>query len=150
MVYRVRTMQDVIDSSPSALLHRYAAWLTTAFALAALLLGVVGLYGVISHSVAQRTQEIGVRIAVGAQRADVLRLILKEGGTLIGIAASIGLAASLFTGQMLRGFLFAVEGWDPLAFAVSVLALAGIATVASCIPAWRATRLNPIQALRYE
>jgi len=150
VVYRVCTMQDVIDSSPSALLHRYAAWLTTAFALAALLLGVVGLYGVMSHSVAQRTQEIGVRIAVGAQRADVLRLILKEGGTLIGIGTSIGLAASLFTGQLLRGFLFAVKGWDPLAFAVSVLALAGIAALASCIPAWRATRVNPIQALRYE
>jgi predicted permease len=150
VVYRVRTMRDVIDSSPSALLHRYAAWLTTAFALAALLLGVVGLYGVINHSVAQRTQEIGVRIAVGAQRADVLRLVLAEGGVLIALGAILGLAASLFTGQLLHGLLFAVKEWDPLAFAVSVLVLAGIATVASCIPAWRATKVSPIQALRYE
>lgn len=150
VVYIVRTMQEVVDGSPAAMLHSYAAWLTTAFALAALLLGVIGLYSVISNSVAQRTQEIGVRMALGAQRGNVLHMIFIEGGKLIAIGAAVGLAASLLAGQLLRGFLFAVKSWDPLAFAASFLVLALVAAVASCIPAWRATRVNPIQALRYE
>ena len=149
-VFAVRTMNEIIEDSPSAMLHRYAAWLTMAFAFAALLLGVIGLYSVISHSVTQRTQEIGVRMALGAQRADVLRLVAGQGSMLILIGAAAGLMASLLAGELMRGFLFAVKAWDPIAFAGALLLLALVAAVASCIPAWRATRVNPIQALRYE
>lgn len=150
LVLNVRTMQEVVDASPSAMLHRYAAWLTTAFALAALLLGVIGLYSVISSSVTQRTQEIGVRMALGAQRRDVLRMILTDGSKLIAVGAAVGLAASVAAGQMLRGFLFAVHGWDLEAFAISAIVLAMVALVGSYIPAWRAAKVDPIVALRYE
>ncbi len=144
------TMVQVINNSPPAYIHRSAAWLVGGFAVLALLLGVVGLYGVIAYSVSQRTREIGVRMALGAQRSSVYQLILKEAGwlTVLGIAA--GLACSIAAATMMGKLLFGVRSWD-IPTLVSVAMLLGFsALVASFIPARRAASVNPVEALRAE
>jgi predicted permease len=144
------TMVEVINNSPPAYIHRSAAWLVGGFAVLALLLGVVGLYGVIAYSVSQRTREIGVRMALGAQRSSVYQLILKEAGwlTVLGIAA--GLACSIAAATMMGKLLFGVRSWD-IPTLVSVAMLLGFsALVASFIPARRAASVNPVEALRAE
>jgi len=144
------TMSERIHDSPSAYLHRSAAWIVGGFAGLALLLGVVGLYGVIAYSVSQRTREIGVRMALGAQRGSVYRLILGEAGwlTIVGIAA--GLAVSLAAATLMRKLLFGVQAWDaPTLIAVAVV-LALCALLASYLPARRAASVNPVEALRAE
>ena len=116
----------------------------------ALLLGVVGLYGVVAYSVSQRTREIGVRIAIGAQRATVYNLILKESATLIAIGLAIGLICSVAASALMKNLLFGVRSWDvPTLFAVAaVLTIATLA--ASFIPARRAASVDPVEALRAE
>jgi predicted permease len=144
------TMVQIINNSPPAYIHRSAAWLVGGFAVLALLLGVVGLYGVIAYSVSQRTREIGVRMALGAQRSSVYQLILKEAGwlTVLGIAA--GLACSIAAATMMGKLLFGVRSWD-IPTLVSVAMLLGFsALVASFIPARRAASVNPVEALRAE
>lgn len=144
------TMVQVINNSPPAYIHRSAAWLVGGFAVLALLLGVVGLYGVIAYSVSQRTREIGVRMALGAQRSSVYQLILKEAGwlTVLGIAA--GLACSIAAATTMGKLLFGVRSWD-IPTLVSVAMLLGFsALVASFIPARRAASVNPVEALRAE
>jgi macrolide transport system ATP-binding/permease protein len=144
------TMSDRINNGQAAYLHRSAAWLVAAFASLALLLGTVGLYGVISYSVGQRTREIGVRMALGAQRASVYQLILKEACWLAVLGVAGGLACSLAAASLLRSMLFAVSPWD-LATLVSVICmLAAAALLASYMPARRAASLNPTDALRAE
>ena len=116
----------------------------------ALLLGAVGLYGVIAYSVAQRTREIGVRIALGAQRSDVTRLFLREGMSFIAVGLSIGLAGAFAVTRLLSSMLFGVKATDPLTFAFAAVLLALVAFAACQIPARRATRVDPIGALRTE
>jgi macrolide transport system ATP-binding/permease protein len=148
--YGASTMAERIHDSPSAYLHRSAAWLVGGFAGLALLLGVVGLYGVIAYSVSQRTREIGVRMALGAQRGSVYRLILREAGrlTIIGIVA--GLVVSMAATTLMRKLLFGVGMWDvPTLIAVAVV-LGGCALLASYLPARRAASVNPVEALRAE
>ena len=120
------------------------------FAALALLLGVVGLYGVIAYSVSQRTREIGVRMALGAQRASVYQLILKEAGwlTLFGIAA--GLACSVGAAMLIRSLLFGVTAWDVSTLGTVAGGLAVCAMLASYFPARRAASVNPVEALRAE
>jgi predicted permease len=145
-----QTMLQHINNSQSAYLHRSAAWLVGGFAALALLLGVVGLYGVIAYSVSQRTREIGVRMALGAERGSVYQLILKEAGrlTIIGIAA--GILCSVLCATFLRKLLFGTESWD-LPTLTGVALLLGIASLsASFIPAHRAASINPVEALRAE
>ena len=148
--YNPITMQERIHDSPTAYLHRSTAYLVGGFATLALLLGVVGLYGVIAYSVSQRTREIGVRMALGAQRSSVYQLILKEAGflTILGVAA--GLACSIAAATFMGKLLFGVRSWD-LPILCCVALLLGIAAlVASFIPAHRAASVNPVDALRAE
>ncbi len=144
------SMSDRIANSPSAYLHRSSAWLVGGFAAMALLLGVTGLYGVVAYSVSQRTREIGIRMALGAQRKNVRRLILGEAGRLTIGGLAIGLVCSLATALSMRKLLFGVSSWDlpTLAVVASVLALASI--VACYLPAKRAALVDPVQALRAE
>jgi macrolide transport system ATP-binding/permease protein len=144
------TMTERINSSPSAYLHRSSAWLVGAFAGLALLLGVIGLYGVVAYSVSQRTREIGIRMALGAQRSTVHRLILREAGWLTTGGLALGLVCSLVAAICLRRLLFGVSSWDvpTLAAVAAVLALAAL--LASHIPARRAASVNPVDALRSE
>jgi macrolide transport system ATP-binding/permease protein len=144
------TMRQHIDDSPTAYLHRASAWLVGGFAALALLLGVVGLYGVIAYSVSQRTREIGVRMALGAQRTSVYQLILKEAGwlTVFGIAA--GLACSVGAATLIRSLLFGVTAWDVSTLGAVAGLLGVCAMLASYFPARRAASVNPVEALRAE
>jgi macrolide transport system ATP-binding/permease protein len=111
-VYGANTMNEVMSASQSALLHRFSTWLVSGFATLALVLGVVGLYGVVAYSVSQRTREIGVRMALGAQRGAIQRLVLKEAGWLTGMGMIAGLACSVATTHLMRSLLFNVHAWD--------------------------------------
>jgi predicted permease len=143
-------MTDIISHSPAAYTRQIAAWLVGGFAALALLLGLVGLYSVIAYSVGQRTREIGVRIALGAQSASVYRLILTQAGRLIALGAALGLAAAVAAASLMTSLLFGVRAWD-LATLVSVTALLAVAGMfASWIPARRAAAVNPVDALRSE
>jgi macrolide transport system ATP-binding/permease protein len=147
---REMTMNLKIDESPSAYLHRSSAWLVGGFAALAFLLSIVGLYGVVAYSVSQRTREIGVRMALGAQRRSVYELILQEAGFLTGCGIVAGLVCAIGAAASMRGLLFGVQSWDvPTLIAVSAT-LAAAALLASYIPARRATRVDPVVALRHE
>ncbi len=144
------SMNDIINDSPAAYLHRSSAWLVGGFASLAFLLGVVGLYGVVAYSVSQRTREIGVRMALGAQRSSVYGLILKEAGRLTTAGILLGLVCSLGAGKLIRGLLFGVQAWDAATFSAVAVALGASALLASYIPARRAAKVDPMAALRYE
>jgi macrolide transport system ATP-binding/permease protein len=144
------TMAARINESPSAYLHRSAAWLVGGFAVLALLLGVVGLYGVIAYSVSQRTREIGVRMALGAQRESVLQLIMKEAGGLAAAGIATGLVCAVGVATFMRALLFGVESWDVATLGAVAVVLAISAMSASYLPARRAASVDPMEALRYE
>jgi putative ABC transport system permease protein len=144
------TMDQIIDQSPSVFLRRYPSYLIGCFAGLALLLATIGLYGLISYSVSQRTREIGIRMALGAQRRDVLRLVMGQGAKLTLIGVAIGIAAALGLTQLMGSILYGVKASDPLTFASVAMALALVALAACYIPARRATRTDPMVALRYE
>ena len=144
------TMSDLIQDSSAAYLHRATASLVGGFAVAALLLSTVGLYGVIAYSVSRRTFEIGVRMALGATRSSVYRLILNEAGRLTFIGLIIGLSGAVAAGTFMRSLLFGVRSWD-VSILSGVAAVLIISTViAVLIPARRASRLDPLVALRHE
>jgi predicted permease len=149
-VFGQSTIEMSVRESQAAYLHRSAAWLAGGFAAVALLLGVVGLYGVIAYSVSQRTREIGVRMALGAQRSTVSGMVLREALrlTLIGIAA--GVAGSLATTTLLRPLLFGVRPWDAATLTGVAVLLGTTAMLASYLPARRAASVNPVEALRAE
>ena len=144
------TMDQRIHDSPPAYLHRASAWLVGSFAALALLLSIVGLYGVIAYSVSQRTREIGVRIALGAQRGMVYRLILKQATRLIVVGLVVGLAASIAAARLMREMLFGTQAWDAFTLATVVVVLGTSALMASYLPARRAASVNPLEALRSE
>jgi ABC-type antimicrobial peptide transport system permease subunit len=129
---------------------RFEAALLSLFAGCGLLMAVIGLYGVIAYIAAQRTQEIGVRMALGANRMDILRLIAMEGVRLIAIGGSLGFGAALATGQMLRGLIFHVGPRDPASYFAVAALLGGVALAATLIPAISATQVHPGAALRCE
>lgn len=148
--YGMTTMQDHIRDSPSAYLHRSAAWLVGAFSAIALVLGAVGLYGVMAYSVGQRTREIGIRMALGADRRAVQGMVLLEGLWLTATGIAIGIVSSFAAGELLGTLLFGVKAWDPPTLgAVSVL-LGASALLACYIPSRRAMRIDPMVALRHE
>ncbi len=144
------TMTGRISNSPTAYLHRSSAWLVGGFAFLALVLGVVGLYGVIAYSVSRRTREIGVRMALGAQRGAVYQLIMKEAAWLIGIGIGAGLVSSIGAATLIRGLLFGVRSWDAETLATVAALLAMSALMATYIPARKAAQVDPSVALRYE
>jgi predicted permease len=149
-IFEPMTMGQKIHDAPSTYLHRSSAWLVGGFAVLALLLGVVGLYGVIAYSVSQRTREIGVRMALGAARATVYRLVLSEAGQLIGIGVAGGVAAAIGAAVLMRRLLFGVAAWDISTLAGVALLLAACALVATYLPARRAATVSPAEALRTE
>ncbi len=144
------TMERRISDSESAYLHRSSAWLAGGFAVIALLLGVVGLYGVIAYSVSRRTREIGVRMALGAQRASVYQLVMSEAGWLTGVGIVAGLLCSVALAALMRKLLFGVQAWDVTTLLAVSFVLATAALVASYLPARRAASVNPVDALRAE
>jgi putative ABC transport system permease protein len=147
-VSSIATMKEVVSASVAN--QRFGAFLFTLFGFVALLLAASGIYGVISYSVAQRGHEIGVRAALGAPRREILRLILFEGAKLTLLGVAIGVIAALSLTRLMRGLLFEVSPIDPLTFASVALLLILVALLACYIPARRATRVDPMIALRHE
>ena len=147
-VSEVKPMPQILSSAASA--PRSIASLFAAFAALALALGIIGIYGVISFFVGQRTREIGIRIAMGAQRRDILKLVVSEGLTFTVIGIVVGLASALALTRFLSAFLYGVSATDPLDFAAVAALFATVALAASYVPARRATRVDPLTALRYE
>jgi macrolide transport system ATP-binding/permease protein len=149
-IYGEQTMQQQMDSTESALLHRFAAWLVGGFAVIALVLGVVGLYGVVAYSVSRRTREIGVRMALGAQRSAVYSLVLRQACWLTVTGLAIGLVCSIGASTLMRKLLFGVTAWDAPTLALVVFVLGCASMAASFLPARRAASVNPTEALRAE
>jgi putative ABC transport system permease protein len=147
-VTAVKTMEEVLETAAAQ--PRLTTWLLAALSATAVLLALVGIYGVIGYSVAERTQEIGIRLAMGAERSDVLRLVLIRGLALAGSGIVIGLAASFALTRLLGSLLYHVSATDPLTFTSGSLLFLAVAVAASLFPARRATRVDPVVALRYE
>jgi macrolide transport system ATP-binding/permease protein len=147
---RGTTMSSIINDSEAAYLRRSAAALVAAFAAVAWVLGVVGLYGVVAYSVSQRTREIGVRMALGAERRAVYKLILGETASLVAFGLGIGIVASIAAASTLRTLLFSIRTYDVTTLATVAGALAASALFASYVPARRAASVNPVEALRLD
>jgi predicted permease len=147
-VYNLRTLERQIDRS--LLVERFIATLSTAFGVLATLLAVIGLYGVMAYTVARRTREIGVRMALGAVQGDVIWLVMREVLVLVGLGMTIGLAAAWGLNRIVGNQLYGISATDPATIAGAVTLLGVVAALAGYIPARRATRVSPVLALRYE
>jgi putative ABC transport system permease protein len=147
-IYDVKTLEQRIGMSVAQ--ERFSALLLTIFSALALVLAAIGLYGVLSYNVAQRTHEMGVRLALGAEAGDVLRLVIRHGMKLIAAGLVIGIAGALALTGLVKGLLFGVTPSDPLTHVIVVLVLTVVAILACWIPARRAAKVDPIVALRYE
>jgi putative ABC transport system permease protein len=148
IIWRTRTFEELLGQSVAP--RRFNMWLLGIFASVALILAAVGLYGVMSYSVSWRIHEIGIRMALGANRSNVLRLVVRQGMTLTLIGLAVGLVGAFSLSRVLRSLLFGVTPTDPLTFAGVSAVLIIVALLACLIPARRATRVDPIVALRTE
>jgi ABC-type antimicrobial peptide transport system permease subunit len=146
--YKVRTMQQIIGEATAS--KSFSASLVLAFALLSLMLAAVGLYGVLSYLVTQRMSEIGIRMALGAQRSEILRLVLFDGMRPVLFGLVLGLVGGAVAGMLIKSILYGTRPLDPIVFAGMVGSLLLTAVVASAIPALRACRIQPTQALRTE
>ncbi|HEY4425672.1 MAG TPA: FtsX-like permease family protein, partial [Pyrinomonadaceae bacterium] len=144
----VQTLREQLELT--LLPSRIAAWTLGSFGALALVLAGIGIYGVVSYGAAQRTREIGVRMALGAKEKDVLRLVLGDGLIVIGAGLAIGLLLAAAATRVIASFLYGVGATDPLTFIAVPLLLGGVALLASYIPARRAVKVDPLVALRYE
>jgi ABC-type antimicrobial peptide transport system permease subunit len=142
----VRSLADIASASLAPL--RLVLSLMTAFGVVALLLACVGLYGVLSYAVSQRTREIGVRMALGQMPAEVMRLVMAHGARLVGVAVVLGLVASAALSRTASSLLYGVQPIDPVTYAATSVVLVGVALLACWVPARRATRVDPASALR--
>ncbi len=149
-IYWNYTLQDAIDRSDSVWRRHFFGHLFGAFAMVALLLASIGIYGVMAYTVAQRTQEIGVRMALGASPREIIRMVVTNGARLVGLGLAIGFVAAYFTAELLADALYGVSPHDPPTFAVVPLLLAGVALLACYLPSRRATQIDPLAALRAE
>jgi len=144
----ISSMEEIVSDSVAR--QRFSMLLLGVFAGLALVLAAVGIYGVMSYSVAQQTREIGIRMALGAQRSDVLKMTVGQGLRLVSTGVAIGLAAAFVLTRVMATLLFGVSPTDPLTFISISIVLIGVALLASYIPALRATRVDPMFALRYQ
>jgi ABC-type antimicrobial peptide transport system permease subunit len=144
----VQTIEQAVSQSEAS--RRFNTTMISAFALAAVLLAVLGIYGVIALSVASRIQEMAIRMALGSQRSHILRLVLTSGAKLAVLGAVIGLAGAAAAASFVRSFLFQVSPFDPVVLVLAAIAVLALALIASVIPARRAATVDPIQALRGE
>jgi putative ABC transport system permease protein len=144
----VVSMSDLIDTSVAQ--PRFRTWLLGSFAAMALVLAGAGIFGVISYSVSRRTHEMGIRITLGASPANVMRLILTESARLVLIGLAVGVAVSLVLGRFLSNLVFRIHAADPTTYTVVALLLFTVAILAAYVPARRATRVDPMIALRHE
>jgi putative ABC transport system permease protein len=147
-ISKIASMEDVIATAQAR--PRFLSVLLTIFSTVALVLAAVGIYSLLSYAVARRGKEFGLRMALGAQQQDVLGLVLKQGSIVIASGLLTGLIAAFALTRLMSSLLYHVRATDPLTFVVVVCGLAGVALLASYIPASRATRVNPTVALRYE
>jgi ABC-type antimicrobial peptide transport system permease subunit len=147
-VSQVVTMNELLSNSVAQ--RRFPMLLLGVFAAVALVIAAVGIYGVISYAVSQRTQEIGIRMALGAQMGDVLRMVVWRGMSLTLIGGALGVAASLALTRVMKNLLFEVSATDPVTYVFVALLMVVVALIAIYIPARRATKVDPLQALRQE
>jgi putative ABC transport system permease protein len=147
-IARIATMEEVIADSVAP--RRFNMLLLGLFASVALLLAAIGIYGVISYSVSRRTQEIGIRMALGAGRRDVVRLVVRQGMAPAVIGLALGLAGAFGLTRLMTSLLFGVSATDPVVFGLTTGLLGAVALAACWLPAWRAARVDPLIALRYE
>jgi len=147
-LFHVMTMEQLLADSYAP--RRFQTWLFGLFAAVALVIATVGIYGVISYAASQRTHEIGIRMALGAQASDVLRMVVSQGMRLALIGVAMGLAAALILTRVMKNLLFNVSATDPATFALIALLLVVVALIASYIPARRAAKVDPMVALRHE
>ena len=147
-IFNIRTLFEHVGRS--LYVERMESLLLTFFGLLALLLTAIGIYGVVAYSVAQRTREVGIRMALGAQKRDVLRLIVVKGLALVGWGSGVGLVACFGLSRLVSNQLYGVGPYDPTTLATVATLLVAVALVASYLPAWRATKVDPLEALRYE
>ena len=145
-VYNVRSLEDVMARSLAQ--RRFSAELVGAFAVMALLLACVGIYGLLAYLVGQRSQEIGVRIALGAQQSNILKLVLGQGGLLAGVGIVIGLVMAAVTAPLISSLIYGIHVIDPIVFLAVPLILLLVSFAASYFPARRASKISPIEALR--
>jgi putative ABC transport system permease protein len=149
-ITEVQTMRESLQGVNGFLLFRFGAQLTSALGLLGLILALVGIYSVVSYAAAQRTQEIGIRMALGAGRGDILKMVLRQGVGVAGVGLALGLAAAFAGTRVLADLFVGVKPADPLTFTAVAILPAGVALLACWIPARRATRVDPLVALRYE
>ena len=147
-LFEVHTLDQILAQSMAR--TSFISVMLAIAAAVALALGLVGIYGVISYVVSQRTREIGVRMALGADRRDVSRMVLRQGMILAGIGVAVGLIAAVGLTHLMSSLLYGVEATDPVTFGVVAAMLVAVALVASYLPALRASRTDPLEALRFE
>jgi putative ABC transport system permease protein len=147
-VYQVRTLEQLLRGSVAQ--ARFMTTVLGVFAATALVLAAVGIYGVVAYAVAQRTRELGIRLALGARAADILWLVLRQGAVLGGLGAGLGLGAALLASRVLTRLLYQVTPSDPPTFVAGAAGLLVVALAASYLPARRAAGVDPVEALRHE
>jgi ABC-type antimicrobial peptide transport system permease subunit len=145
---RVRTLAEILESSMAR--TEFTLVMLGISAIAAVLLGAIGIYGVISYVVAQRTREIGVRMALGARRADVSRMVLRHGGIVTAVGVAVGLVAAIALTRLMASLLYGVSAVDATTYVLAALVVSAVSLLASYIPARRATGIDPVDALRWE